>query len=410
MTHFSGSSSQRGVSLIEALVALAVMAFGMLGVVGMQTSLRSNADLSRQRAEAVRIAQEEVERLRTYSVLQASEATSGQLAFESIAAATEPDVAASNANTSFSRETLVATPSAGDPRVRHVRVQVAWTDRRAQPQLVELSTLISGFPPEASALHALRPDQSALRQPYGRNASIPPGALDDAGGATSRFQPPGLPSVRWVFNNSSGLITQICSVSLGTCTLTNRWLLSGIVAFATGTVPTSAEAETPADSAIAGLTIRVDRSRTGYLPNSATNESCATQIVGAARIAYYCAMPTTLLDPGAPGQRVWSGRVRFGGLALSTTLADATASNYKICRYTPDERQFLEASEVIAAGVTFDVYNSRHPYSFLRVNRPQLNKNFLVISAGDGTAAFDCPDEDTSTLIQSNTWAHDPIS
>ena len=53
--------SSRGVSLIEALVALAVMAFGLLGVVGMQSTLRVNADVSRQRAEAVRMAQEKME-------------------------------------------------------------------------------------------------------------------------------------------------------------------------------------------------------------------------------------------------------------------------------------------------------------------------------------------------------------
>ena len=39
-----------GVSLIEALVALAVMAFGILGVVGMQSNMRTGADISRQRS------------------------------------------------------------------------------------------------------------------------------------------------------------------------------------------------------------------------------------------------------------------------------------------------------------------------------------------------------------------------
>jgi Tfp pilus assembly protein PilV len=412
MNSLTRTGRQRGVSLIEALVALAVMAFGMLGVVGMQTSLRGNADLSRQRAEAVRIAQEEVERLRTYSVLQASDAASGQLAFENIAAATEPTVAASDANTTFSRETLVAAPAASDPLIRHVRVQVAWTDRRAQDQLVELSTLIGGVPPEVAALHAMQADQSPLRQPYGRHASIPPGAVVDPGGVTSRFAPPGSPDVRWVFNNATGLITQICSVSTGTCTTGNRWLLSGIVAFATGDEPTSLEAEVPSDPAVS-LTMSVDRTRPGYLPggtSTTADVACATETVGTTRIRYYCAMPTTTIDVAAPGQRVWSGRLRFGGLPLAPTLADATSTNYKVCRYTPDERQFLDAGQVTAAGESLAFYNSRNPYSFLRVSSPQLNKNFLVISAGDGTTAFGCPDENTSTPIQSNTWPHEPIS
>jgi Tfp pilus assembly protein PilV len=52
----------RGVSLVEAMVALAVMAFGMLAEVGVQTTLRLNADVAKQRSEATRIAQETLER------------------------------------------------------------------------------------------------------------------------------------------------------------------------------------------------------------------------------------------------------------------------------------------------------------------------------------------------------------
>src|SRR3990167_8768909 len=57
----------RGVSLVEALIALAVMAFGMLAVVGVQSTMRLNSDLSKQRTEATRIASEEIERLRSFT-------------------------------------------------------------------------------------------------------------------------------------------------------------------------------------------------------------------------------------------------------------------------------------------------------------------------------------------------------
>src|SRR3990167_8251582 len=56
-----------GVSLVEALVALAVMAFCMLALVGVQSTMRLNSDLSKQRTEATRIASEEIERLRSFS-------------------------------------------------------------------------------------------------------------------------------------------------------------------------------------------------------------------------------------------------------------------------------------------------------------------------------------------------------
>ena len=60
---------QRGVSLIEALLALLVMALGMLGMVGVQSSLRHSSDVAKQRSEAVRIAQLEVERWRAFTAL-----------------------------------------------------------------------------------------------------------------------------------------------------------------------------------------------------------------------------------------------------------------------------------------------------------------------------------------------------
>ena len=61
----------RGVSLVEALVALAVMAFGMLAVAGIQGMLRLNSDVAKQRSEAVRIAQEQIEQLRAFAVRSA---------------------------------------------------------------------------------------------------------------------------------------------------------------------------------------------------------------------------------------------------------------------------------------------------------------------------------------------------
>ena len=84
----SSAARSRGVSLIEALVALAVMAFGLLGVVGMQATLRFNADVSRQRAEAVRMAQEKMEEMRAFGVL-GSVAPAGEHGYADIISATD---------------------------------------------------------------------------------------------------------------------------------------------------------------------------------------------------------------------------------------------------------------------------------------------------------------------------------
>jgi Tfp pilus assembly protein PilV len=390
-----------GVSLIEALVALAVMAFGMLGVVGMQSTMRTGADISRQRSEAVRIAQEELERLRNYSVLRASDAASGQLAYDQIAAAAAASVAASNVNTNFVLEREVPAAAASDAMapVRQVRVIVKWADRSASAanQRVELSSAIAGLPAELSALHATRTDRTFLAQPYGRNAAIPRAAVNNNDG-TSTFTPPGLTGVTWRFDNTTALIT-VCAPAC--TTLTNRQLLSGFVAFATGDAPTSGEAEIPGDPVVS-LSMAV----VVTLPATALPVACATESVGTPvpdRLAYYCALPTNV-------SRVWSGRVQFGTLSLSGTTADATSTNYKVCRYTPRDRNLVPAAESDFSDQTISEYNAQHPYGYYRVNGPLMNKNFLVISAGGSGTVYDCPDEDTSTPLESNTWPHQPIS
>lgn len=394
-SHHSTRRLAAGVSLIEALVALAVMAFGMLGVVGMQSTMRAGADISRQRSEAVRIAQEELERLRNYSVLASAP---GVFAFEDIITAAPASVAASNSNTTFILETVVPN-AASDAmaRVRQVQVSVAWADRSASAanQRVELTTAIAGLPAELSALHATRTDRTLLAQPYGRNAAIPRAAVDQGNG-TSIFTPPGLTGVTWHFDNVSGRIALCASP----CPF-NRQLLSGYVAFATGGAPTSAEAENPADPVVS-LSMEV----VVTLPATPLPQACATESVGTDRLAYYCALPTN-------AARLWSGRVQFGMLSLSGTTADSTSTNYKVCRYTPDgiaDRNLVPSAESDFSGQTISEYNAQHPYGYYRVNGPLMNKNFLVISAGGSGTVYGCPDEDTSTPLESNTWPHQPIS
>lgn len=424
-TFHSTRRQSGGVSLIEALVALAVMAFGLLGVVGMQSTMRTGADISRQRSEAVRIAQEEMERLRNFGVLRVSDAASGQLAFDEIVSATAASAAASDANTTFVLERLVPNAAASDAMalVRQVRVIVAWADRAASApnQRVELSSAIAGLPPEMSGLHAMRTDRSPLGQFKGRNAAIPRVHISDNGDGTSTFSPPGLGGITWKFNNASALIYEVCTAPpTSTCTPTERWLLSGFVAFATGTSapPDSTEAERPTDPVVS-LSMKVLVYRTPL--SSSFEETCAVEEIdsdpatlGNDRVAYYCAIPTQEVS----GQKLWSGRVVFGTLPLSVSLADDSGTNYKVCRYTANDRNLPPAPgtlPVVPSGETVSDYNARHPYTYLNVNGPLQNKNFLVISAGgnippSGTGAYGCPDDKPETPIESNTWPHQPRS
>ncbi len=131
---------QRGVSLIEAVVALGVMAFGMLALVGVQATLRSSGDLARQRTEAMRIAQETLESYRAYPALAG---TTGQVDFAEITTLARTAFVAtgtaleSRLNTTF-YTTITAPTVTNTAAMKPVAVTVDWTDRSGQFQAVEL--------------------------------------------------------------------------------------------------------------------------------------------------------------------------------------------------------------------------------------------------------------------------------
>ncbi len=139
--------AERGVSLIEALVAMAAMAFGMLGVVGIQSTMRMNADIAKQRSEAVRIAQETVETRRTFSTI-ATDPLAVRVAYDDIVSNTVGRVVPGTNATFTVFETVTAAP-VGVP-AKSLAVRVDWTDRLGQPQSVSLTTNIARISPELS--------------------------------------------------------------------------------------------------------------------------------------------------------------------------------------------------------------------------------------------------------------------
>ena len=133
---------QRGTTLLEALIAFLVLSLGMLAIARMQSHLRVDADLARQRSEAIRLAQEEIETLRAFSTISASP---GARSFDGIA----------NASRSVSGIATYALirqiEPIGRPRAKAVSVTVSWTDSTGTPQHIELHTLISGSDPALGA-------------------------------------------------------------------------------------------------------------------------------------------------------------------------------------------------------------------------------------------------------------------
>ncbi len=415
---------QQGVSLIEAVVAVGVMAFGMLALVGVQATLHGSSDLARQRTEAMRIAQETMEGYRSYAALDgpvdpdifyyADIGTKARAAFGA-GADTAYD---GRLNTTFSL-TITAPAVVNSARMQPVAVTVDWTDRNNQFQAVELRSLISGVPPELAGSLALPPARVAFAAPWGRHRSIPLQAQSLPGIGLSAFRPPqsGGRQVVWMFNNVTGLITGKCELDaaraldsltdeeIGACSNnTTAQLVSGFVRFAAGE-PTVAEAEEPTGGTLnldMVLTLTTDHPQAPVCFDDATAD--AATAAARREVSYYCLVYSN-------EARTWAGRTRIAPRAFERgaawVIANAAVPGEDrriVCRYTrlahdalvldPDTGKPLER-------------NVEHPLDYLAAGSAPgdglTNQNFLVIGA-----AFACPTEAPAEgdLFNSNTLPH----
>jgi len=428
MNRHATRPSSRGTSLVEALVALAVMAFGMLAVLGIQATLRSNSDVSKQRSEAVRIAQEAMESARAFSTI---DTTAGQMAYADIADTVGVPVVGHfdyTTNTTFTL-TQGLVPRTNPDR-KELQVRVAWTDRNDVPQSVELNGIIGANDPRVSLALGAQPKGIPERQPWGRHRGIPPQAKG-IGGGLSVFKPPVRDTdngaIVWVINDLTGLIVGICdsittrqedltATDVENCNdNTTAQILSGYVRFSTEpTQPTAAESENPTSTAL-NLSIGLDLTSTGHpwpyrrcFDDAPTNPDAAALTTV---VRYYCAVYSN-------ASRVWSGTSTvlprdFNGADLNgddyvawviaSDADDAAVTRFRVCRYTP------------ATSDAQDIPNRQHPRSYTNVTalEPLTNQNFLVIRAGDGTVPFQCPtdvaaDPAAGNFVNSNTLTHQP--
>jgi Tfp pilus assembly protein PilV len=352
--------SSLGTSLVEAVVALAVMAFGMLAVVAVQSTLRLNADVAKQRSEAIRIAQEAMEAARGFGVIDTPGA--GQTAYADIASAAGVAVAGYTTNTTFTLTRTVVARTA--PARKEINIRVDWTDRNGQAQGVQLNSIIAANDPRLSLLLGARPNGIPPRQPMGRHPAVPWQAID-IGGGQSALPPPAGGTSFWVVQNGTGVISSVCTypegstltVSPDNCIDQPSYLISGFVRFSFGPTP---DATAPADEQIP----------LGMLALAATGEygngECQVQPVQDPRLtytAYVCRVPL-----GADG--TWTGTTRLGP-PLDLDL-------YDVCRYTND-----------------GVGNATHPQVYVHLDRSLANQNFLIVDQGvacpTGTLAHQPP-------------------
>ena len=380
-----GRRAGRGLSLIEALVALAVMGFGTLAVLGVQTSLRLNGDVARQRGEALVLARQAVQDERAWAT-----------ADDYLGIATQPDETVEAGNTTFTvRRTVVdAATDENQPRRKLLTVDVTWQDRTGQAQTVSVSTALQAAEPVVAASLVVPARASTTRNPGGRHRAIPRDAFP-FGEGRSRFNPGGGAS-GWVFNNVTGFIERACvGPGLESCAPLDARLLGGFVRFATtdeAPPPTAADAEVLPGTALP-VDVVVSTTAAGSIGCAEWSE------LGA--VAYACAVPVD-------ERRRWSGRASVfgreaaGTMPLAESREDARADRFRVCRYTP----YRGEHPTVPEGMT----NAEHPLDYVAVEGALLNQNFLVIRAGDGTLAYDCPPDGPSPYVNTNTWHHQPAS
>jgi hypothetical protein len=380
----------------------------MVALLGMQSALRSNSDISKQRSEAVRIAQERIETVRSFSVIASAP---GVTAYDDLSTVGAADIVRANANTTFSLATTVtALPAVGNEQQvaphKRVVVEVRWRDRNDAEQTVRLGTVVSASAPEIAASLSTPADVSALQEVAKRNRVIPVSAID-LGNGKSQFAPPGAPAgTTWIFNNNTGFILQKCFGAV--CVDFVGRLLAGYVNFATGAAqPLPADAETPPSLRLVGAAFDTVSVSVAITEPAADTINCF-QDVQATYVGYFCAMPITVASP------YWTGRADValpGGLVLAASIADATVTSYRVCRYTIAAGRVLPHLSAVppVLPAVAPIRNEQHPLDYYRAKNSLTNQNFLVIRAGDGVTPFECPADDAATPdLNGSTWHHQP--
>ena len=381
MRHHSYRAHRRGFTLIEALIALLVMAFGMLSLVGMQSMLARNADVAKQRTEAVRLAQEKVECLRAYTQIDASAAASATrncmgslLAVDTwnglATVAIDPlnPLTSSYSNASYTRRWTLGGATA-DP-FRSVTVTVEWTDRAGVVQSYTARSVISqSKPDDEGALGFPLPQNTNLKRPKNRNINIPVPAVD-LGGGLSAYQVS--PTLAVVFSNNTGYVIQKCSAVVtavnyanGTagCTNYSAYVVAGYIS-GDATWTASYLTFPPTGINTAGVTgwdstgspaksiscsYPLDTARDQNNSNIATNAIAGFKY-------FLCVIPVT------NGGGTWSGTMRLAGMTTGNS-----SSRWLVCRF-----QYPSS--------TSQTDNERNVQPYVNVNGSLDSQNYYIVS------------------------------
>lgn len=401
LTSPSSPRRQRGVSLLESIVAFVLLAAGTAAVGALQSHLRLAGDVARERSEAVRIGSAAIEELRSFSALDGA----GDRTYAGIASGDAAIEAASGPSTHDAYRVERRIDAAGFGATKATSLAVRWSDRSGSAREVVLHSFIAAVAPAyAGSLGlAIGVIDGTPRGASDRSPALPLTARN-LGDGRSAWKPSERGATALLFDNRSGAVVGRCDgiaattasrdlsvAALARCE-SGRWLLvAGTIRF-TSTLPANplAANEPPPSTAVA-IALRDGRypapascfsearKTVRYLADGslhlddvavdATAESAglaAWDDTGDRFLAWHC-----VVAPRADGR--WSGRVEVvaGGWTIGITGASR-----RVCRYLGAAGDLANDANIAAAG---DDTN---------VGAALVGRNFLVVRGSES-----CPGE-----------------
>ncbi len=397
-------SRQRGMSLIEALVAFLVVTLGMLALMRSQEGLRLNSELARHRGEALRLAQKTLEEQRAFVAPNATlVSTPGAPHYAAIQSSNAANTTTSASNTSYQVQHWVDDNMSFAYKTS--RVEVGWTNRRGQPEKLQLQTLIAGQDPTLAAALSQAPRADPVWGVGGRSPFIPPTA-HDLGDGRSSFKPSSTSTLVWLFDNRSGRITAICTGlpaglqqqqvttnHLTQCSAVNGLSLSGLVRFSLAQPPSaqaandvplplsvglslsSAPTTTPPQCVSEAVkVVQLSSGSSAWVPLNATpsglNLGNWTE-TGERFVSYHCLVDWPASSNGtSPANATWSGHSHINPQAWTIGV---NSGQYRVCRYSSDTNNSGSIDR-----------NEEHPEVYSAVKTPLNHQHFLVVRGEQG--------------------------
>lgn len=348
MNHASKRNHRRrGFALIEAAIALLVVALGLLTLGATFLKLSRSEDVAKQRGEATRLVQDRIEALRSYTQIASG---AGVVSWNGLASGTDTITT----NTDFTRTWTLGGSSTDT--MRPAVVTVTWTDRADEAQTVSMATVISRTDPaDVGALGFPLPANTTLKRPKNRNLNIPVPA-SDLGNGESAFR---LPNTNFavVFSNESGYVVKQCNLNadvteitltdLSNCSDATAYILAGYISLnSLGSFPTGLAINTGGIDGASGATCSV---------SDAIDQTTNNVIAGYKYYLCVISVPTS--------GSAWSGGPKLAAPALNS------GSNLLVCRF-----QFPATNGISA--------NQRNVQPYASVAESLDSQNYVITSNG----------------------------